>query len=134
MVELSSYFKINSEISEQELGRRQEMAREVAQLIYLKEWVSEIYLYGSTARGDAKKTSNIDLAVITKDIYFPCGTFCHFRLEIKDILKKYEKTHKGPKFDILLATPYFLSPEGRKAQDTDLFENILKEGSFIEQE
>ena len=83
----------------------------ICQIIDLanRHHIKTVILFGSRARGDFRRTSNIDLAV-------QGGNVCRFRLDVE------EETHTLLTFDVIdLCSD--LSPELRKA--------IIKEGVLL---
>jgi len=61
-------------LTETETIKRIEYARQVSQALgeseEWKSWITGVYLYGSTARGEARRSSDIDLAITTKQEVF----------------------------------------------------------------
>jgi len=81
---------------------------------------SEVYLYGSRARGDSKKTSDWDLLIL---------------LNINNVSFDYETKIMDDFYDIELETGEVISPLVYSKNDwitkhsiTSLFKNIEKEG------
>lgn len=57
----------NLVLTEEELSYRRKLAGQIARKIVEEApWVSDVHLFGSTARGDARRSSDIDLAIITE--------------------------------------------------------------------
>ena len=84
---------------------------------------SEVYLYGSRARGDAKQTSDWDLLIL---------------LNLQNISFDYETKIMDTFYDIELETGEIISPLIYTKNDwinnhsiTPLYENIKKEGVKI---
>ena len=84
---------------------------------------SEVYLYGSRARGDAKKTSDWDLLIL---------------LNLQNISFDFETKIMDTFYDIELETGEIISPLIYSKNDwienhsiTSLYENIKKEGVRI---
>lgn len=91
-----------------ETGIKQQVIEEIQELA-LKYKVSKVILFGSRARGDYKKTSDIDLAVIG-------GNFARFSLDVS------EETSTLLEYDIV--------DLDRDIQQ-ELLESIKQEGKVI---
>ena len=105
------------------MSKRNEIIRKIKDLANAKYPDSEIYLYGSQARGDAKKLSDWDLLILlnSKEISFDTET------KIMDEFYELE-LETG---EIISALIYSKSEWNKTHSFTPLFENIQKEGIKI---
>ena len=95
-------------ITQEETGIKKRVIDEI--ISYAKQYdVEKVLLFGSRARGDYKKTSDIDLA-------FWGGDASHFILSVD------EETYTLLEFDIV---------DMLKCSDKDMIESINREGKLI---
>jgi predicted nucleotidyltransferase len=102
------------------MTKKDKIINRIISLINLTAPDSEVYLYGSRARGDSKKTSDWDLLIL---------------LNTNKVSFDYETKIMDAFYDIELETGEVISPLVYSKNDwinkhsiTPLFENIEKEG------
>ena len=105
------------------MSRKEQILKRIISVVNRNAPNSEIYLYGSRARGDAKKLSDWDLLILlhSKNISFD--------LEVKFMDEFYEiELETG---EIISPLIYSWTDWTEKHSITPLFENIQKEGVRI---
>jgi uncharacterized protein len=105
------------------MSKKETILKRITELAFLKYPDSEIYLYGSRARGDSKKLSDWDLLILlnAKNI--------SFEIETKLMDEFYElELETGEIFSTLV---YSKTEWSKNHSLTPLFENIQKEGIRI---
>ncbi len=105
------------------MSKKEDIIKMISELGSLKFPDSEIYLYGSRARGDSKKLSDWDILILlnTKNI--------SFEQETKLMDEFYElELETGEIFSTLI---YSKTDWSKNHSMTPLFENIQKEGIRI---
>jgi uncharacterized protein len=105
------------------MSRKEQIIRKIIGVVNKNDPDSEIYLYGSRARGDAKKLSDWDLLILLnkKSISFDLET--RFMDEFYEI-----ELETGEIFSPLI---YSKKEWNENHSITPLFENIKKEGIRI---
>jgi predicted nucleotidyltransferase len=105
------------------MSKNETILKRITELAFSKYPDSEIYLYGSRARGDSKKLSDWDLLILlnAKNI--------SFEIETKLMDEFYElELETGEIFSTLV---YSKTEWSKNHSLTPLFENIQKEGIRI---
>jgi uncharacterized protein len=105
------------------MSKKETILKKIKELAFSKYPDSEIYLYGSRARGNSKKLSDWDLLILlnAKNI--------SFEIETKLMDEFYElELETGEVFSTLV---YSKTEWSRNHSLTPLFENIQKEGIRI---
>jgi predicted nucleotidyltransferase len=105
------------------MSKKETILKKITELAFSKYPDSEIYLYGSRARGDSKKLSDWDLLILlnAKNI--------SFEIETKLMDEFYElELETGEIFSTLV---YSKTEWSRNHSLTPLFENIQKQGIRI---
>jgi hypothetical protein len=87
--------------------------------------VRQVLLFGSHARGQARKDSDVDLCIVAKDAGHQMGAAQCFRRAMREIRPK-------PAFSLVPITPKRLA-EKKKTGD-HFFQTVVREGICLAQE
>ena len=128
---------LTPKLSEAERAERMAIAVSVAQgLVNDPEWsgwITGIYVFGSTVKGKARKGSDIDLAIRTKqDFFFGMDfSFNHHRLS-EDIEAAKAQLGINPKLKInpqIVAETWLANPDGQN--NAEFLKELLETGILI---
>jgi predicted nucleotidyltransferase len=126
---------LNLLLGEEELSRRRELAVKIANSLTSRlSWVSVVYLFGSTVRGEAKMESDIDLVVETPVNFLRRSDYDSLNEEVRVVIGKAARELGAEDLAFnttLVSRDWVTTPVGPTAFEPEFINNLRREGEVL---
>ena len=126
--------RLNHDQLEYRINSTKEVIKELVKNEQWSSWITGVILFGSTARGDSKTGSDVDLAILTKQVNYFGMDFRFITGNLMSDISQIQNQLGKSNFKInptIVPEPWLENPQESRISNPQVMENIKREGVRI---